>query len=240
MKGKSVPTVPESLKYLFDGFSTQNKSATRYWIALAVISALVILQRSNCGTVTVQFLSASVALADFYPFAFALISLLLIAYGSTNAQLLRTKKLVMRSISPMKDKYLDLGHINVQDVFDAVTTPSIGRVAPLAQILQIRTQFRPESSRRSWPIAILAATYFVFLRVAGVLVIEGIPSYALWTAYQKGGISYGSSMPLSIPIWLFWFIGLIGVAAIVEIIVLDILYAVDSVRHILRSQKNKM
>src|SRR5271157_4427769 len=60
-----------------------------------------------------------------------------------------TRRLVQRYIGHEKQigsVYIIKKLIHIQDVLDSITTPSIGRVAPLAQILQGRNQFYPEGS----------------------------------------------------------------------------------------------
>jgi hypothetical protein len=235
MSTDSTPTVPDLLGRLAEGFSQQNRIATSYWIALAIVAALSLIPSPLSGKIALPFLSVEVSTADFYPFATILISLLIVGYGSSNVQVTRTRRLVHKYLDSKRksgEEFIVPATIHLQDVFDSITTPSINRVAPLAQILQGQNQFYPEASKRSLLRSIIASIYFVLLRGVGMLTIEVFPGYALAMAFLKGNLIVPGSNPWGIPVIFFWAVGAVAYIILIQLLVIDVLFGIRSVKRI--------
>ncbi|MGA2614198.1 MAG: hypothetical protein ABSG38_12215 [Spirochaetia bacterium] len=222
------------LKRLFDGFSTQNRTAAATWIALAIVSAVAIITPLSDDSIILPLISAKVQVPDLFPAASIVISLLIVAYGSSNSQATRTRKLIQKHIDESKEKVDQLTSIYLQDVFDAVATPSINRVAPIAQILQGKYQFFPDADDRPQWMRIVTAVYFILLRSLGILAIEGIPLFALVDCFLKGKLLEARDNFWGIPEPFFWFAGAMGSLVIIELIYFDIKSGVGSVVAICR------
>ena len=235
----SSNSVPEILKQLSQGFSTQAKVAAKYWIALAIASTLTVMATPKEGYLTLPFFSVSVTIGDFYPFVFILLSLLVIGYGSANSQAIRTRILIQRYIDNSAHKFISDADIHVQDLFDSTISPSLARVAPLAQILLGKNQFYSRTSTPPTWKSIVLGGYFAVLRVVGLLAIEVFPAYALIVSVNKGNLSSPAATPLNIPVYFFWFVGGVAFLILIQTFILDISYAIRSVRRICNCPRAK-
>ncbi|HET6456990.1 MAG TPA: hypothetical protein VFI02_21530 [Armatimonadota bacterium] len=226
---ESPDVFPELLKQLADGLSIHTRIAARYWLALALVSGLTVMPIPDGGSITLPFLSKVATTQEFYPFAFMLISLLAIGYSSASSQGIRTRELAQRLIDNTKDKYLYPFDIHIQDVFDAVVSPSINRMAPLVQILQGKQQFltRDSVAQRSR----ILVFYFGILRFVAILVVNIFPGYALITAFAKSSM-FRLCPVWGIPVCLFWTVGIVAISVLSQSLCSDIDYFLKSVRRI--------
>lgn len=226
MKNDAIE-VPPLLTQLAEGFSKQNKVSASYWIALALVAIVTVIPNPVMGDIKFPLLpSIEMPAADFYPFACILISLLTVGYGSATSQVTRTRRLVdkyLKSKQMWSKEYLVPSTIHIQDVFDAVTTASINRVAPLAQILQGKKQFFPEANDRSTIVSILSSAYFILLRAVGALAIEIFPGYALTTSIIKGKLLENISKPWGLPSQLFLVVAFVAYIIMFQLLVIDFL-----------------
>ena len=239
MSNNPSNSVPDILRQLSAGFSTQVKVATKYWLALAVVSTLIVMATPRNGELTLPFFSISVFIGDFYPFVFILLSLLVIGYGSAHSQGIRTRMLIQRYIDSSSEKFLSNGDLHLQDVFDSLVVPSINRIAPLAQILQGKNQFYSRIPTRSTWRSILLGGYFAVLRFVGLLAIEIFPAYALIVSLYKGKLFSSDATPLNIPIYFFWFVGAVAFLVLIQMFILDISYSITSLNRICNCQSKK-
>jgi hypothetical protein len=185
--------IPEFVVKLAEGCSTYAKLAAKYWIAFALISIVALSVHSVTGSVKLPFELPDLDKADFFPFMFLIISVLVIVFGSATAQAVRARWLINRYIYKPGNKLVFPADIHLPDIIDAILYPAINRVAPLAQILQLKNRFLPEAryissvgKRRffKW--------YYGLLKTVATLVLYGLPSFALgyclFMIYRTPGI----------------------------------------------------
>ena len=225
-------SVPDIFRQLSEGCSTQVKVATKYWLALAIASTFAVMPTPKDGQLALPLFSITVSMGDFYPFVFLLISVLVLGYGSANCQAIRTRRLIQRYIDNSSEKFFSNGEIHLQDLFDSIVSPSINRVAPLAQILQGKDQFYSRTASRPTCKSILLAAYFAVLRLAGLLAIEIFPAYALIVSARKGSLFFSDVTPLNVPIYFFWFFGGLAFLILIETLYFDISYSIRSLKRI--------
>jgi hypothetical protein len=228
---EETTSVPEHLLKLAEGFSTQTKTATKYWLTLAVISVLVILPNETNTLMKIPFELGTIKQADFFPFSAFLISILIIGFGSAHVQAIRSRSLIQRVIDDSGDKYL-LGKIHLRDFIDSIVSPSITRTAPLAQYLRGKYQFYPESKDSSRMINIISTLVYLLLKVAALFVVYLMPAFALTKSIIISKIYYVFNQSSGIPNILFLFIFLIAAFILLELVVSEILYIITSIHHI--------
>ncbi len=239
-----IELIPDALKQLAEGFSSHNKSASIYWLAIGVVSTLVIMPTTPNGQVDLPFVQANVAITDFYPFAFILLSLLIIVYGSIKSHSIRVRKLIQRYIvlynerqetnNPYRER------LYLQDLFDSITSPGIAKVAPLAQIIQGKYQFYPEAHKRPLILSILGGIYFCVLRIIGILIIEIFPGYALFLSARYINLLSNSANNWKIPKIFFLIVGFTAAIIMFQLLILDIIYAVGSLTRICKKTTIKI
>ena len=129
----------------------------------------------------------------FYPFTLGLISVLLIAYGSANCQWNRTRILIQNIIKfkiQKKQNYIVPKVLHIHDYFDSMLVPIINRVAPIAQILRGKYQFKLES--KDCPCVLICFSMLVYLiyKLITYCIIYIFPFIALVYSWQniKSGI----------------------------------------------------
>jgi len=234
---KPFDVFPELLKQLADGLSIHTRIAARYWLALALVSAVTVIPTPQKNLLLLPFLSVQAPARDFYAFAFILISLLVIGYGSASCQGIRTRQLAQLFINGCRKEFLHPSGLHIQDVFDCIVSPSINRMAPLAQILQGKQQFfaKDQSVPRRPTILI---GYFTTLRLVGVLAVYVFPGYALVVAFVKSSMYRPSASLWGIPVYLFWLVGIVAILVLVQSLCFDIRYFLESVRRIRNTPKN--
>ena len=215
------------LKQLADGMSIHTKASVHYWLALALVSALTVIPGPQEDSVKLPFLSVEASARDFYAFAFILISLLLLGYGSANCQMIRTRLLAQQYIDNTTKKFLSPGDIHIQDILDSIMSPSINRVAPLVQILQGKEQFYTQRRKHAGGSMILVA-YFTILRLVTLLAVYVFPGYALIFAFLNSGMSRLSAAIWNIPVCVFWFVGIVAVVVLAQSFIIDVAYFVRS------------
>lgn len=225
------PKIPDYFSKLLEGCSAYAKLAAQFWIPTAVISILTIspVKLPN-GKNQLPFNLGEVSDNDFYPFTFTVISLLLICFGSTICQAIRTRVLIQRAIKQLKETHIFNNCIYLQDLVDGVLYPALNRVAPLAQVLHGKKQFFPEAATASLLSRILTSTYYTMLKMVVTIAIYGLPSYALIVSFFR---IYKSHTKLwQIPSFIFWTIGCFAIIILFELFVLEILYTIDTWKRI--------
>jgi|GEM_PF-1207998 len=224
-------SVPEHLSKLIEGFSTQTKTATQYWLALAVISVLVIIPSATAESIKLPFELGAIKQSDFYPFAAFLISVLIIGFGSSHVQAIRTRTLIQRIIDESESKYLS-GRIHLRDFVDSTVSPSLTRTAPLAQYLRGKYQFYPESEKSSLIMNIFSASIYLLLKIAAFLVVYLIPAFSLYKSMANGHLSSLWSISCGIPNIFFLFVSVIAVLILLELMFSEAIYIITSIRQI--------
>ena len=114
--------------------------------------------------IEIPIISVKVPENIFYPFALGLISVIIIAYSSANCQWNRTRILIQTIIEFKKQKkqnYIIPKVLHIHDYFDSMMVPVINRVAPIAQILRGKYQFKPKS--KDCPCVLICFSTLVYL-----------------------------------------------------------------------------
>lgn len=221
--------LPEIFVKLNDGFSVQTKIAWKFWIALAIVSALAIISSYGTGDVTIPFIG-EVKRTDFFPFATILISILLIGYSSAQIQAIRTRRLLQKIIDNTKEEVILPGDVHLQDVFDGITSPAVNRVAPLAQILQGKHQFLPDSDNCPVILVFLSIAYYIILKLITYLVMYAFPALALARSILLGNIFTGDVCPWNVPLFVFKTVSVIALIIALQLLVIDVLYTIRAIR----------
>ncbi|MGA2143179.1 MAG: hypothetical protein ABSG94_12270 [Brevinematales bacterium] len=219
--------IPDILKQLCESLSKNNKAATGFWIAIAVISTIVLMPTNN---EIIELTYLKIKVNDLYPFSFFLISFLIICFGSITAQGMRTRKLIYKYIDGIIKEDQMYCNIYIQDICDSIISSNINRVAPLAQHLN-KDSFYPETNNITL-LSCLSGIYFICLRLIGIAVIELFPAYSLLYSLQKYLNSSCSTSLSIIPIFIYWIIGIMSLVILFQLCLLDIIYGIKSFGYI--------
>jgi len=200
--------IPEFIKQLTEGLSNHIKSASRYWLALAVVSLVTISTSITSITpdtstgginpkkaaaieqpISLPFSLGKIRKNQFYPFSAALMSILIISFGSSHCQSIRSRKLINIALRDTKDLVKLPGGIDLRDAFEAISTNSINRTVPIAQLLLGKYQFYPDKENQPFFQKYLALIYHIVLKLITYLVVYVLPAYALFIAYNEGKLT---------------------------------------------------
>jgi hypothetical protein len=227
---------PDHLIKLAEGFSTQTQTASKFWLALAIVSAIVVIPVSNGTSIKIPFDLGTVPQTDFYPFSALLISILIIGFGSAHIQSIRSRKLIQRVIDSLNNQVYLPGQVHVRDFLDSIVSPSISRTAPLAQYLRTKHQFFPESSNASRLKNLISTSAYCLLKIATILVIYLFPGFALLKSAWHGGLLSICKHTWGIPNLFFVFITIVATLILLELLISEIKYTVDSIRAIIKKE----
>jgi len=221
--------IPDFLVKLVEGCSTYNKVSTNFWLAIALFSIISLSPtKTDTGTIKMPFDLGEFSQTDFYPLTFLIISLLIICFGSTFSQAMRTRKLIQRTIDDIKDEQIFKGNIYLQDIIDAIIHPSLNRVAPLAQILQGENQFFPEALKRSRNQKIRLSVYYILLKSITWIVLYFFPAYSLIISFSRSNLF--KDVTWHIPPFFFYIVGLFAIFILSQLFISDILFAKNVIR----------
>jgi len=236
---KSVETsFPEYLLKLAEGCSTYAKVASKYWVACALVSIVTLSAKSTSDTtVKLPFDLPELDKTEFYPFAFVVIGVLLIAFGSATSQAIRARQLINRVIYRQESKIIFNGDVYLQDILDVVLYPAINRVAPLAQVLQGKKQFFPEAEKLSRIQRYSALIYYVLLKLAATFVVYGLPGYAMLSSFQYSNNHLGRLW--NIPFAFFWVLGIFSLVTLSTLVGMDLKYTWNVIIKLANRSKKK-
>ena len=228
-----VPNVPEKdgwsgrVKELASAVSTQAQVANRAWLALttvALVATIPHVPKEN-GNLALPFGLGDVKPAVFDTVALSILVVLSIAFAAAHAQQIRAQKLAQRELDSLPNEAPSGGGLHPREMFDMWCLPSLNRVAPLAQLLNGRYQFFPESPNcPAWRRRVTVA-YYVLLKVASIVVYYGLPGWALWQA--RGSIRYSGGVGLILVLGSF-----IAGVALVQVFLSDVEYSSRVIRHL--------
>lgn len=217
------------LKELAAAVSMQAQIANRTWLALMTVAVLGLLPRGDTsrGSISLPFGFGSIEAVWFYPVIFGLLLALIVAFSAAHAQQVRAQTLAQQQIEKLEKLEKQLrqeGEIRPRDLFDIIRLPSVIRVAPLAQVLRGRYQFDVASVKCPNWLWWSSTAYYVILKTASLCVYFLLPSWALWAVFERlrPGMLW----------WIFAGAGIIAGFTIVEVFILDLLYAVRVLRHL--------
>lgn len=135
----------ELVRDLAGAVSAQAQVANRSWLALTTVAlfALIPQTANTAGKIALPFNLGEVAPIWFHGLVFSMLTVLAIVFASAHTQQVRAQKLTQKVIDSLGDS---LGGtvgrlIHPREYFDIWRTPSLIRVAPLAQALRGKYQF---------------------------------------------------------------------------------------------------
>lgn len=213
------------VKELADAVSMQARVSNRMWIVTMSASLLVLLPRSVSSTspaqdITLPFQIGAVDPAAFYPVAFAMLSVLLVAFCSAHAQQVRAQKLAQGVLDSLRGTINLPPGISMRELFDMFRMPSVTRVAPLAQLLRGKYQFHDQAPNCPTWLRIASAVFYLVLKLVAAAVYFVLPGLALWYSFVK-------TTAVSLATWMFVLLAAMGFVAafsLLEVIVTDLLY----------------
>lgn len=216
----------DTIKQLADAVSMQARVANRLWLATIIATLLIVLPRSSSPDSSSADLSLPFALGDvaptaFYPAAFALLSILVVAFSSAHAQQARANELAHRAVERLRAAAVRPPEpISVGEFFDMLRMPSANRVAPLAQFIRGRYQFHDQAAQCPPWLRIGSSIYYVALKTVASVVYYVLPAVGLWYAFER-------TRAVALPVPLFWslvLVGAIAAMALFQILLADVAY----------------
>ncbi len=219
----SEKKIPEFLLKIVEGYSTYNKVYIKYWMAIALLSLVIIVSTNtkNKVEVTLPFDIGTLDRDSFYPFAFAILAILVICFGSTFSQSFRSSKLMYRAVEKLEDDYIFFDRIYLRDIIDCLYYPSLTRVAPLSQLARGKYQFFPESKHTPKFLGFITTIYYVLLKIVAISVMYLLPAAALLLSFFKGIWGKKNAL-LNIPIFVFWVFGVTSMVILIQLLIEDL------------------
>lgn len=223
--------IPDFLLKMVEGCSAYAQLSAKYWIACALLSIVTLSVHSPIGSVKLPLDLPEFSKADFFPCMFLIISVLFIVYGSATTQAIRARWLINRFIYSSDHQFIFPAKIHLPDIIDVILFPAINRVAPLAQVFQLKNKFLPEANYVSSNLKKrLFQWYYAFLKVIAGFTLYGLPSFAL--GYCLFMIGQSSTRLSWISKTLLWVAGPLTAIIILTLILLDIIYTRDAIKRI--------
>jgi hypothetical protein len=214
------------VKELAAGVSVQTQVANRVWLALMTVALVAELPHGadKSPDLSLPFGLGSVGSTYFYPVAFFILVVLAVAFAAAHAQVIRAGVQAQKMLDSLCKVHS--GGVDPREMFDMARTPSLNRVAPLAQLAI--DQF----SATRWWVRILGILYYIVLKLLSVLVYYGLPVWAVWQAYANASRSGLSGIVLSffakVPVCA-------ALLALVHVFLSDIQYSSKVVRKLWRT-----
>jgi len=240
--------IPEIIIQMSTGLSGHIKTATRYWLGLAIISIITVLPTTIDSGVTnkqsteqkitqieLPYGLGKVNQKDYHPFAVALISILTIGFGSAHCQSIRSRKLVNQTIRKIKSSTSIPEGLDLRDLLAVINTSSIQRTAPIAQILLGKYMFFPEAINRPNWLRLISIFYQLILKIISYLVIYVFPIYALYISSSGSGLFSTHATYWGIPVYFFWLVSGVALILLVQLLILELVYAFQSFKKALNN-----
>lgn len=226
-----------TIKELAEAASTQSKFSNWLWLALVFISLVVLIPRPDGqpGTTLIElpFGLGQVEPQVFHFVALFMLSVVLVAFCQAHAQEVRARYLAYRVLDQMTPGSGVIEGIHPQDLFDALVTPSLSRVAPLAQLARGKYQFYPESPNCPTYLRVLTTALYAFLKVLATIAYLLLPGAALLLTLWRF-LEDPPAAP-SFPSWLRWFGFLYaagGILSLIVVLLADVKYIVTVIKKI--------
>jgi hypothetical protein len=225
-------TIPPMVKDLAEAVSTQAKFANRLWVVLIAMTLLVLLPPPLGGaspaTRQLPFALGIVESSAFNVVALAVLGSLIIGFCQAQAQCIRTTILAHRFLDTLAGATTIAGTVHPRDLFDALRTPTLGRAAPLPQLLQGKFQFFPDKPKCPPWRRRCSVIYYVFLKLLAFVVYLVLPAVALYMAHWAIGNDRASTQ--AIPSWAIVLARLLEAGAAISLLHL----VVEDVRYLWR------
>src|ERR1700760_131054 len=95
--------IPDFFLKIVEGHAVHHKVYIKFWITLATFSLIILMPtQTSDGKMKLPFDIGIFNKEDFYPLGFAIVSLLLLCFGSAVGQCFRISQLLHRSIDKLK------------------------------------------------------------------------------------------------------------------------------------------
>jgi hypothetical protein len=204
------------------------------------VSFIVLFPRIESGNpqsvATLPFNLGQVPTATFFPLAFLILAILVIALASSHAQQVRASRLAQRIIDGLP-KYLTSEKITLHSryLFDILRVPSLTRVAPLAQIIRGDSRLPEEEQQASVLRRGLSTLLYVVLKLVTLVVFFVLPGAALVYCYGRASRA-GLGGP---PLRGIQVAGLLALLALLIATVADIGYGIGAGERLWRQGPGK-
>jgi hypothetical protein len=211
--------------------STQAKVANRAWLSLITAALFAVLPHaSTSDNVSLPWNIGEVSAIWFHTIAFFIVVVLAIFFAAAHAQQIRAQRLTQKIVDSLVDENKLNDAVHPRELYDMLRTPSLNRVAPLAQLLRGRYQFYLSASQCPGWLRLLSVVYYGIIKLVSLIVFYVLPVWALWRAYAL--LSATRLMGVAIAA-----VGIVAGIALLQVFLTDAIYTRDVLQH-LWNEKN--
>jgi hypothetical protein len=178
----------DQIERLAKAVSTQAEVANRIWLGLVTVSIVGLLPRvpirDSPGYSDLPLGLGRAADTSFHLIVFLILVVLAIAFSAAHAQQIRAQALAQDFINTLPQHETGTLGMHPRELFDFLRSPSLNRVAPLAQLFRGRYQFyRSRASCPAW-LRIASTLYYIPLKLASMIVFFGLPAFSLCHSFR--------------------------------------------------------
>ena len=222
------------VKDLAEAVSIQAQVANRAWISLTTVALFALVPQASVqnGNTSLPF-GIKVDLEWFPLVVFCVLVVLIIFFSSAHAQQMRAQKLAHSVIDSLDTKHHADNIVHPRDLFDMLRMPSLNRVAPLAQLLKGST---PGTSKYSIWRRIVAVSYYILLKLVGLVVFFGLPGAALWHSLDK--FSHSGLYRFQFVAGAAITISIVAAVALVQVSLTDFLLISGPIKHLWKTSES--
>jgi hypothetical protein len=207
----------DRIKDLAAATTVQTEVANRAWTTLMTVAVLAVLPRPQVAEIALPLGLGTVPPVSFHLAMFSMLAVLIIAFSAAHAQQVRAQRLAMNALAALGNESISESKIHPRDYFDMLRSPSLTRVAPLAQLFQGVDAFygssrRPPSWRRR-----ISVPYYVALKIVSWVVYFGFPTAALWLSFVR-------MQPAAPWWWPLCIVGVVSTMPLVHVLLVDVSY----------------
>lgn len=220
--------IPTLVKELVDGVSTQVRALNRIWLLTLLVALLIVIpppeSNPDDNLRKLPFGLGTVEEGYFYPISCFLLSVLIMSFATSHAQVIRATKLAQRAVDQLRDSSALPSGMDLRDIFDILRIPSINRVAPLAQNLRGKYEFYDGKEQCPGWLLWISTWYYVILKLLSTSVSVFMPGGALGVAYSrylKRSCEVSSNWVLKVFVTIFT---IVATVAIVQTLLKEISY----------------
>jgi hypothetical protein len=211
----------EVIAKLAEGFSSQAKTANKFWITLIISSIIGLVGRpDNDKLIELPFTLGKVYAADFYSIIIVLISVVIIAFSSAMLQLIMTRILIQSVIDKLDENEKHFGKVHMHDFFDSIAIPTYSKVSPIAKALLGNFQFKNDPPTGIGLNIFTQFIYFIF-RISMFAFYYIIPLWALSKCWNHKTLDLSKGTIL-IPNWILVIIMVLAAISISILFIEDI------------------
>jgi hypothetical protein len=130
----------QQVKDLAEAVSTQAQVSNRTWLGLITVAVIALLPRipepKTPSELSLPFGFGNVDATFYYLILFGVLVVLTVAFVAAHAQQVRAGKLAQDFVSSIALDDFAFAGMQPRELYDMLRTPSLNRVAPLAQLLR--------------------------------------------------------------------------------------------------------